>query len=88
MAGYSHQDIARILKAILELRVCRQPGREADARQVSHIFAFGCHGLELVELEQAAQFDVATRARKLDSERGAPGAGPDNSYSCWSVVAN
>ena len=88
MAGHCDQNIARTLQAVLELRVCRQPGWEADAGQVSYVFAFGCHGFEFVELEQAAQFDVTTRARKLHSQRGAPGAGPDNGNSCWGIVAN
>jgi len=78
VAGYYDKYVAYAFKAVTEIRMSRQVVRKLDSGEIANILTVCDHRFEQVELDNATEPNVTTRARKLQRQRGTPGARADN----------
>jgi hypothetical protein len=82
-----YENIANTIKAFAEVRTRDKIFRKFDTREIADILAVRNHGFQQVELNDATQANVTSRARKLQRQRGSPGTSADNRYRLGSCVA-
>jgi len=80
MTGHDHEKITNASKAFSEVRTSNKVCGKLDAGEIANIFAVRDHGLEQVELNDAAEANVAARSRELQRQRRSPGTGADDCY--------
>ena len=78
MTGNHHENIAHAVETFLEIRTSEEVWRKCDAREIPNVFAVCAHCLQQVELNDAAEANVAARPGELQRQRRSPGTGADN----------
>lgn len=78
MAGYHDKHVPYAFKTVTEVRVSRQVVRKFDSGEIANILTVRDHRFEQVELDNATEPNITTRARKLQCQRGTPGARTDD----------
>ena len=78
MAGYYDKNVAYAFKTVAEVRVGRQVVRKFDSGEIPNIFTVCDHRFEQVELDNATEPNITTRARELQGQRRSPGTRADN----------
>ena len=78
MAGHYDKDVAYAVKTVAEVRVSRQVVRKFDSGEIPNILTVCDHRFEQVELDNATEPNIITRARKLQSQRRSPGTRADD----------
>jgi len=78
MAGNDDKYVAYTFKTVTEVRVGRQIVRKFDSGEIANILTVCDHRFEQVELDNATEPNITTRARKLQGQRRSPGTRADN----------
>jgi len=78
VAGHHDKYVADAFKTVTEVRVSRQVVRKFYSGEIANILTVCNHRFEQVELDNATESDITTRARKLQRQRGTPGARTDD----------
>ena len=72
------EHIPNAVETGLEIGAGPETGRKLDAGEIPLVFAVLDHGLEEVQLDDAAEPNIATHPCELHGQRGSPGTGADN----------
>jgi hypothetical protein len=78
MTGHYDKYVAYAVKTVTEVRASCQVVRKFDTGEIANILTVCDHRLEQVELDNATEPNITTRARKLKSQRRSPGTRADD----------